>query len=234
MKLALSARTSLAALAMVAVGVTACSDDSTSPPQNAQVRFVHAAAGIEAVDFRVEGADVRTDVAYGDEASAYGNVAAGERELAARLADGTEDLALATEDLLLGEQYTAVLVNGIDSQELEVYADTNTAAAEGKTRLRIINTAQVAGAVDVYVTDTDADLEEAEPVLTDVVIPEASKYVEVGSGEQRIRFTTAGTKTVVLDIESVDLPDGGVRTVLVLEADEGGNPLGALVTEDRG
>jgi hypothetical protein len=234
MKLALSARASLAALAMIAVGTTACSDDSTSPPPVAQIRFVHAAAGTDAVNFRVDDADVRSNVAYGDEVLDYSNVASGERDLAARLTDGDEDLAVATKDLETGSQYTAVLVNGIDSQELELFADTNTAAAVGKTRLRIINVAQAAGAVDVYVTTTDADLEEAEPVASGIEMVEASKYVEVASGEQRIRFTEAGTKDVLLDIESIDLPDAGVRTVLLIEADEGGTPLQSIVVEDQG
>lgn len=233
MKLSLSARASLAALVVVAVGATACSD-STSPAPVAQLRFVHAAAGVDAVDFRVDDTAIRTNAAYGDEVSAYGNIASGERDIAARLADGDEDLAVATEDLESGGQYTAVLVNGIDSQGIEVFADTNTKAAEGKTSVRIINAAQIAGAVDVYVTDTDADLEEAEPTLSEVAMPSASKYVEVSSGEQRIRFTTAGTKTVLLDIESIDLPETGVRTVLLIEADEGGTPLQSIVAEDRG
>lgn len=234
MQLFQSARASLAALAMIAVGTTACSDDSTSPPPVAELRFVHAAAGIEAVNFRVDDIDVRTDAAYGDEVADYSNVASGERDIAARLTDGDEDLASATENLRTGGQYTVVLVNGIDSQELEVFADTNTAAAEGKTRLRIINAAQAAGSVDVYVTATDADLEDAEPVASEIEMVEASKYVEVESGEQRIRFTEAGTKDVLLDIESIDLPDAGVRTVLLIEADEGGTPLQAIVAEDRG
>ncbi|HEY9428929.1 MAG TPA: DUF4397 domain-containing protein [Gemmatimonadaceae bacterium] len=233
MKLSLSARASLAALVMVAVGATACSD-STSPAPVAQLRFVHAAAGTDAVDFRVDDIEIRSDAAYGDEVSAYGNIASGERDIAARFTDGDEDLAIATEDLESGGQYTAVLVNGIDSQGIEVFADTNTAAAAGKARVRVINAAQIAGAVDVYVTDTDADLEEAEPTLTGVGMPSASKYVEVSSGEQRIRFTTAGTRTVLLDIESIDLPETGVRTVLLIEADEGGTPLQSIVAEDRG
>ena len=86
----------------------------------------------------------------------------------------------------------------------------------------------------MYVTATDADLEDAEPVASEIEMVEASKYVEVESGEQRIRFTEAGTKDVLLDIESIDLPDAGVRTVLLIEADEGGTPLQAIVAEDRG
>jgi hypothetical protein len=219
---------------MIAVGTTACSDDSTSPPPVAQLRFVHAAAGTDAIKFRVDDVDIRSDVAYGDEVLDYSNIASGERDIAARLTDADEDLATATEDLESGGQYTAVLVNGIDSQALELFADTNTAAAEGKTRLRIINAAQVAGAVDVYVTATDADIADAEPVASEIEMAEASKYAEVASGEQRIRFTEAGTKDVLLDIESIDLPDKGVRTVLLIEADEGGTPLQSIVAEDQG
>jgi hypothetical protein len=218
---------------MIAIGTTACSD-STSPPQNAQLRFAHAAVGTDAVNFRVEEADVRTDVAYGDDVSAYGAVPAGSRKLAARLTDGTTDLASATEAFQSGSQYTAVLVKGSSGEEIVVFADTSTAAAEGKTRLRIINAAPAAEAVDVYVTDADADLEDATAALTEVEPAAASKYVEVTSGAQRIRFTTAGTKTVVLDIDSIDLPDGGVRTVLLLEAEEGGTPFQSIVAEDRG
>ncbi len=233
MKLLLSARASLAALAMVAVGATACSD-STSPPPVAQLRFVHAAVGTEAVNFRVDEIAIRTNAAYGDEVLAYSNIASGEREIAARLTDGDEDLASTSETLGSARAYTAVLVQGEDGEEIAVFADDNTAAAAGKTRLRVINAAPVAQAVDVYVTATDADLEDAEPVLTDLDPAAASEYVAVAKGEQRVRFTAAGTKDVLLDIESIDLPDTGVRTVLLLEADEGGTPLQSIVAEDRG
>lgn len=229
-----SARTSLAALAMIAVGATACSDDSTSPADAAQLRFVHAAAGTGAVNFRVDDVDVRTNAAYGSDVSAYGYIATGERDIAARLTDGSTDIASATEELALGGQYTAVLLDAEDGEEVAVFADTNSAAADGKTSLRIVNAAPAAEAVDVYVTATDADIAELEPTLADVDPATASKYVEVESGEKRIRFTTAGSKTVVLDMESIDLPDAGVRTVLLIEADEGGTPLQSIVSEDRG
>ncbi len=86
----------------------------------------------------------------------------------------------------------------------------------------------------MYVTAADDNLQDAEPVLTDIDPAAASDYVEVAKGDQRIRFTSAGTKDVVLDIQSIDLPDAGVRTILLIEADEGGTPLQSLVAEDRG
>ncbi len=224
MKLSLSARAALAALAMIAASTTACGDDSTSPPPVAQLRFVHAAAGTDAVDFRVDDVDIRTNAAYGDEVLDYSNIASGERDIAARLTDGDADLASATETLGSGKVYTAVLVQGGDGEEIAVFEDDNSAAAAGKTRLRVINAAPAAEAVDVYVTAADVDLADADPVLTDVDPAAASDYVEVAKGDQRVRFTTAGTKDVLLDIESIDLPDAGVRTVLLIDADGGGTP----------
>lgn len=233
MKIPTSVRASFAALGMIAVASTGCSD-STSPPATAQIRFLHAALGVDAVDFRIDDADALTGVEFADEISAYGSVPAGSRKLAVRLTGEDDDLLNPTEDLTAGAQYTAVLINGIDSQILGFYADTNTAAPEGKTRLRIVNTSQVTGLLDVYVTDADAELDDADPVITGLSMPQASKYVEVSSGEQRIRFTETGAKTVVFDAGSIDLPDAGVRTVFLVDSDAGDPPLQAIVAEDRG
>jgi hypothetical protein len=189
---------------------------------------------VDAVDFRVDDSGVLTGVEFADEVSEYASVAAGSRNVVARLTGENDDLVHLTADLAAGAPYTAVLVNGIDSQILEVYADTNTAAAEGKTRLRIINTSQGTGLLDVYVTDPDAELDDAEPVITELPMPQASKYVEVSSGEQRIRFTAAGTKTVVFDAGSIELPDAGVRTVFLVTSDVADPPYDVIVSEDRG
>jgi hypothetical protein len=233
MKIPTSVRAAFAALVMIAVAATACSD-STSPPASAQIRFLHAALGVDAVDFRVDDDGVLTGVEFADDVSDYASVAAGSSQVVARLTGENDDLAHLTADLAAGAPYTAVLVNGVDSQILEVYADTNTAAAAGKTRLRVINTSQLAGVLDVYVTDPDAELDDAEPVITETGRPTASGYVEVSSGEQRIRFTAAGTKTVVLDAGSIELPDAGARTVFLVTSDVADPSYEVIVSEDRG
>jgi hypothetical protein len=226
-------RASLAALALIAVATTACGD-STSPKQDAQVRFVHAAAGKGAVNFSVDNALLGSNVAYaGNNALTYKAITAGERKVAARLTDGTTDLATATQTLEAGRQYTAVLVKRTAGEAIAIFPDTNTAAAAGKTRVRVINGAPAAASVDVYVTAADADLANATATLSDVKFEKASKYVEVAKGTSRVRFTTAGTKTVVLDLATVTLPDGGVRTIVLLDADQGGTPLKSITVNDR-
>ncbi len=230
MKIPASVRSALAIFTVVATGAAACSD-STSPPATAQIRFLHAAMGVEAVDFRVDDVDMLAGVEFADDVSEYGSVPAGSREVAAHLAGEDDDLVRPTKELAAGARYTAVLINGVDSQLLEIYSDTNTAAAEGKTRLRIIGTSQHTGLLDLYVTDADAELGDAEPAIAELEMHAASKYVEVPSGEQRIRFTEAGTKTVVFDAGSIELPDEGVRTVFLIDSDVGDPPYQVIVAE---
>lgn len=254
---------SLAALAMIALGAGACSD-STSPGQDAQLRFIHAAPGKGELELLVDDTPLHDGVGYGDEVSAYGAVPAGDRVLTVRLTGETQAITGTMPTLQSGRQYTAVLMKWAAGDTLTsdaaiaslrrsgwsatsptsvlpppdigiaIFSDTNTAAAEGKTRLRIINAAPSAESVDVYVTSTDGALDLTTAVLTDVKFQKASEYVEVAEGAQRVRFTSTGTQTVVLDLGEVTLPDGGVRTIVLLDDDEGGTPLKAIVGEDRG
>jgi len=227
-------RTSLAALALVVVATTACGD-STSPNQDTQARFVHAAAGKGTVNFSVDNALLGPNVAYaGSNALTYKSFTAGNRKVTARLLDATTDLASATQALEAGRQYTAVLVKRTAGEAIAIFSDNNTAAAAGKTRVRVINAAPAAASVDVYVTAVDADLANATATMSDVKFEKASNYVEVAKGTSRIRLTTTGTKTVVLDLNNVALPDGGVRTVVLLDADQGGTPLKSITVNDRG
>jgi hypothetical protein len=225
-------RASLRALILTVVIASAC-DSSNDPEPIAQLRFVHAAQGTAAVDFRVDGTPARTNVAYASNSITYINATTGNRALSARLTGGATDLASSTQDLGASRSYTAALVKRAAGPAIVLFADTNTAAAAGKTKLRVINVAPAAASVDVYVTAADADLATATPVATAVLFEKASKYTEVTAGTQRIRLTTAGTKTVVLDLTGFALPDGGVRTVVLMDANAGGAPLQSIVGADR-
>ena len=225
-------RAPLRALLLLAATATAC-DDSNEPKQISQLRFVHAAPGTAAVDFRVEATPARTNVAYASNSITYSNVTPGSRALAVRLTGGATDLAAATQELGASRAYTAALVKRAAGPAIVLFADTNTAAAAGKAKLRVINAAPAAASVDVYVTAADADLATATPVATAVLFEKASKYTEVTSGTQRIRLTAAGTKTVLLNLAGFELPNGGVRTVVLMEANGGGAPLQSITTADR-
>ena len=80
--------------------------------------------------------------------------------------------------------------------------DTLDEADAGETKLNVANVSS-AGALDVYITEADVDLDDTTPVLSGVGAAFAS--VSVDSGTFRLRVTAAGdTCDVRLDIARFD------------------------------
>ena len=99
--------------------------------------------------------------------------------------------------------------------------------------MRAVNAATVAGNVDVYVTAPGADILTIPPTFAGLAPRAASAYIERAAGTVQVRFTTAGTKTVVRDVSIAALATGAIRTVVLLEAAAGGTPLTSAVLTDR-
>ena len=215
------------------LSVAACDDDATGPDAIARLRFLHAAQGTAQALLRADGATASTAIAFGDAPSTYQDVASGSRALAVRLPNATTDLATLTATLKTSDAYTALFVKRAAGVGLVLLADTNTAPAAGKVRFRFVNAAR-AGNLDVYVTAANADLATATPVSAAIEPEKAGTYVSVDAGTYRIRFTNAGTKTVVLDLAAAAFAQGQVRTITVIEAAAGGAPLRGVVSADRG
>ncbi len=212
----------------------ACDDDDAASPASANLRFLHAAPTVAAVSFRLDGAAVVASSAYGAAPAAYGVIAPGERDLAARLASGGADIATATLDAEVGESYTAILDKDGDDEEILVLEDDRSAPAAGQARLRVVNAAPTATNVDVYVTGADDDLEDVDPKASDLTPEEASAYLALAAGSHRLRVTAAGSKTeILLDIEELELEAGDVRTLVVLDDADGGEPLDHALLVDR-
>ena len=210
----------LAALALAA----ACSN-SDGPEQVARVRFLHASQGRAAIDFLADGTTRGPAITYSANWSASGVVKAGSRILTARLTGSTADLGSTTAVLANSATYSIALAKRPAKDSLIVYADTLATPAVDKSWVRILNLSPAAGTVDVYVTAANADLATVTPLAIGVAFLKPSKYVEVGSGALRVRLTTTGTKTVLLDINTLALPSKGVRSIAVLDATAGGTPL---------
>jgi len=212
--------------------LAAC-DDSDGPESVARVRFLHAAAGKAAVDFRADGTTRGAALAFGAAWSTNSVLSAGDRTFTARLTGNTADLASTLKALASNASYSVVLARLPARDSLVVYADTSATPADTKAWVRVFNVSPAAGRVDVYITAADANLADATPQVVDVDFLEPSAYVEVSSGAQRVRLTTTGTKTVVLDLNPLTLPARGVRSIAVLDAAAGGAPLQSVTASER-
>ena len=243
----LAMRFRLIALASVAVALGACGTDEVGPTgydpsqPTGRIRFVHAIsdpARASAINVTVDGVPLGVNIAYGGTAPApaaalYYPAYAGNRQFAVRrTADTTVHLLDAPVPVAANVDHTVLAVGSTTITAL-VLTDNNTPPAGSNVKIRAVNAATAAGNVDVYVTASGADILAIPPTFAGLAPRAASGYVERAGGTVQVRFTTAGTKTVVRDVSIASLAAGAIRTVVLLEAAAGGTPLTSAVLTDR-
>ena len=216
-------------LLAMAAATAACSDDEGTGPEEglARLRVVHADAELGEVDVAVDDIEMASDLSFQD-ASDYLELEPGSRHIVFLTADGTLDELQV--NLAEGVDYTVFPCCFGFASSLFL-TDDNAESAEGNAKVRLIHFAS-APTVDIYVTAPDTDLEAETPVLVALASSNVSDYLELPSGDYQIRVTPAGTKTVLIDGGTQAVGPGEVRTVVVVDAEGGGEPFGLLVLED--
>ncbi|HEY7504596.1 MAG TPA: DUF4397 domain-containing protein [Gemmatimonadales bacterium] len=214
-------------LAMAAL-TAGCSDEGTGPEEGmARLRVVHADAQLAELDVVVDDIEMASDLSFLD-ASEYEELEAGTHKVVFLTADSTLD------SLQLG------LAEGVDYTVFPCcfgfpnslfLTDDNTESTEGNAKVRVIHFA-TAPPVDIYLTAPDVDLAAELPALVSLGRFGVSDYLELTSGDYQLRVTPAGTKTVLIDGGTQAVGPGEVRTVVVVDAEGGGEPFGVLVLED--
>jgi hypothetical protein len=232
-------------LTIIACALAGCGTDDIGPTgfeptqPAGRIRFVHAITDpprASAVNVTVDGVPLGAGLAYGAVApsTSYLPAYVGNRQFAVRrTADTTVRLLDVAVPVTENVDYTVIAIGGATVTSW-VLTDANAAPAAGNAKLRAVN-ATAATNVDVYITSPTADILTISPTFAGLAPRAASAYVERSAGAARVRFTSAGTKTVVRDISltAAALPAGGIRTVLLLEAAAGGTPLTSAVLVDR-
>lgn len=223
----------LALLATLASAV-ACGDDDddpTGPAASTQLRVVHASPDAPNVDVLVDGGAVLTNIPY-KTGSSYQAVQPGSRNIRVR-ATGTSTVVIdQTAQIAAGSSYTVIAAGRLASISPIILQDDLTAPAAGNAKVRLVHASPSAGNVDIYVTAPTADLAAATPVAANVAFRVASAYLAVPAGTYRVRVTPAGSKTVAIDVNSLAVAAGQIRTAIAVDAPGGGAPLGALLLTD--
>ncbi len=140
-----------------------------------------------------------------------------------------------------GQDRTVYAVGGSGGSAITSFitTDDNALPAVGtQAKVRVVHLSPTAGAVDVFVTATGADLAAATPTLTNIANPSASAYLNLNAGTYQVRAVPAGTAAAnraasVLITASVALNGGTVRTIVAADNNIGGAPLRAFVLSDR-
>jgi len=222
-------------MAVGLVAASGCKIDNALGPSNNQaiVQFINAANNYATADLFVDGVDALPGVPYGQGTSITVSAPTTPRSFAVRSAPDTTTIA--SSQLVVANQgtYALILTQRASGAGLLVLPDTVSSPPVNSIGLRVINAAPAAGVVDVYITGADSTT-LTTPVATNIPFEGVMNYKYVGVGTVHVVLTTAGTKTILLDVNASQLTAGQVRSVLVIDAAGGGFPLAGLGIPDVG
>lgn len=222
-----------------ALALAACGSGGGEDEGDARIRLLNLSSGYPALDLitNVDADDDDDDETQSsnvalDAVSSYVTLEADDYTIKLkRTGSGSILRSFAGEELVEGTINTYVAYGEVGAFGALRLDDTLDEADAGETRLNVANVSS-AGAVDVYITDTDVDLDDTTPVLSSV--GPAFAAVSVDSGTQRLRVTAAGDPADVrLDVAGFTLTDRGVAA-LVFTSTQGGMLANAVSMPQEG
>lgn len=197
----------------------------------AQVRLVNASTSGELLDLRVDDKLRQGAVGFGANAN---YVAAEPGKVHTITRNGSSTALLTFTPTVKGSDHYTLLVYGPQGGLKQLLLDDNAAdAAKDRSLLRVVNAADDAGALDIYLTGTNETLAQSVPVQAGLAVGGVSERLVVNSGNWRLRVTAAGSKTDLrLDLPSVSLNSKQVLTLVLAPTVSGALVQGLLLTQE--
>lgn len=190
-----------------------------------RVRVVHASPDAPAVDVLVNGAAAFKNASFKG-VTDYASLAAGSYGVQVVPAGQTDPAVIsATLSLDADKDYTVVAVGKLANIEPLVLVDNNAAPAAGKAHVRFVHASPDAPAVDIAV--------KGGPVLfPNVAFKGVGDYLPVDAGTYDLEVRLAGTDTVALPLDGIQLDAGTVYTVFAMGLAGGEPALTAVLNVD--
>ena len=184
-------------------------------PGFAWIRVAHASPDAPAVDIWVNGQVVVSNLAFA-KVTGYLLVPAGDYNIKVTPTGATTPVVIdANVTLEKNKAYTVAARNPLATITASVFVDDNSMPAAGQARVKFIHLSPDAPAVDVYANGTK--------IFDNISYPNAANPIEVREGQYDLEVKVAGTGTVVLTVNDVDLAADTVYTAFA-EGLAGGGP----------
>jgi hypothetical protein len=215
----------IAALAIVGCG-------SGDKSEEARVRVFHASPDAPNVDVLVDGGKVLEDVPF-KAASDFLAVDPGDHRIQVNVA-GTNTSAIDAHLVFAKDSDSLIVAAGkVASIGALVFPVDRTTLPAGTAKVRVLHAAPSAPKVDVYVTAKDASINDTAPVLSNVPFKAISEYLSVPAGIYDVAVTIAGTKSIAIKADGLNIPEGLVATVAALDTKGGGSPFMLQVLNEQ-
>jgi len=212
------------------LAAAACSDSASGPETSGntdgRLQVVPSVAAVAAVDVVVDGQTRLTSVAYGVPSNPI-PLSLGQHQVRV-VPTGTAPSPGGTTVTLRAGDTTRVIVTGTPGALTPVaLGDTGATPVPGKGKLRVIHLATGAPAIDVY--RTQPDFATFVKFMDPFPYGEKTPFMESTPGNWVIRVTAKGTTQVLAESAPIRVDALWIRTVLLLDAPNGGvkiTPLG--------
>lgn len=168
----------------------------------------------------------------------YASVLAGSRTFVLKRTADTNAVVASLPFTVASAQDRTVFAIGGSAVTAFVTTDDNTVSAT-QARVRVVQLAPSGGAMDVFITAVGADLAAATPTATALAYQGMSPYVALAPGTYQVRTVPAGTAaanraaSVGVNVASIAVSAGAVRTIVTADNNVGGAPLRGFVLSDR-
>ena len=203
----------------------------------ARFRFVQASTSTPTnVDLQVDGKTVQTAVGFGQTAT-YRSATSGSRKFDV-FATGTTTNPYVSSTVSLGKGDTTVIAqNPFATIALAPYTDDNTAPTTGNVKLRVIQEAPTVAptgqGIDVYVVPTGTPIAGFNPQIQHLQYQVASPYLSLAAASYDVIATVTGTQNIISSLTGTyALTTGQIRTLVILDAPNGGGPYTLLELND--
>ena len=210
--------------------IAACSDDPAGPAQggntDGRLQVVPGVAALSAVDVVVDGQKKLLNAAYGVPTAAIA-LALGPHTVSVVPAGAAVASGGTSVTLKAGDTTRVVVIGSATAMTPIALGDTGATPVPGKGKLRVSHLAANAPAIDIY--RTQPDFQQFVTFMTPFNYQQSSPFIESTPGNWVIRVTARGTQQVLAESGPIRVDALWIRTVLVLDAPNGGvkiTPLG--------
>lgn len=227
----------LAALGLLLAGLTGCQNIQTTATDTAHIRFIDASPDSPSLDIYQNGNAVAYNLGFGTITS-YVPLSPGAYTLTADAAGTRQTLVSAKQTLAVDHHYTAIVGNFAANLQETILADQTMPAPSGQISVRIIDQANRAGAVDIYLVPTSGKLATTAPLATGIAFTGNTGYINVSVANYTLAVVPTGTIPVSTTATLFTGPQvvyaaGTVLTVVLIDSPLASPPaVQAIVADD--
>jgi hypothetical protein len=210
-------------LLLTTLALSGCGGINLTTNTIAQIRLIDASPDAGLIDAYQNNAALAYNLGFGTVTS-YIAMTPGPYTLGTARAGTRQTLTSAATTLASGRQYTVLVGNIAAGLQQTLLVDQTQPAPAGEVSIRLIDEANRAGPVDVYLLPPHGHISTATPFAANLTFGTNSGYINVPAGTYALtvvptgsQATLSATPITLLSGPKVAYPSGAARTLILID-----------------